>query len=238
MLRILTILAAHAMAYGLLHAQNTFTICAAQEFCFCWDGSLPAPTYTFEACTPGETITVAFCSGQMQTGQVIRSYDGIDDSGAPISALTGQYPNMAGAQGTSATSTFTMELDFGDGAGLLDCMNDLQAPWRWMVYLTPSDTLALPTCIGTDPFCSTTHVPAVSPSISAWVTRSGDQLLLAPHALGSVIELHDASGRLAEVIPTHGRTAVLVPAVLKSGVYVLTMQVGGQRLVSRLVWEH
>ena len=90
--------------------QTPNVICDVTEFCYCFDGvGTPVgqnpPTMSFTLCSDsiGSNLTVLFCSGQTPPGGVIRGYDGLDNTGTPISSLTGGFLNLQGVIGTANT---------------------------------------------------------------------------------------------------------------------------------------
>jgi len=220
-------------------AQQTFTVCGPQEFCYCWDG-VSLGTYTFVACPDSLSnpyVNILFCSGAMPPVDVLRGYSGLDEFGEPITSLNGSFPNLSGASGVS-TSIDGAHLEF-DFSSASFCQGGTNAPVRWWVWTgAPASPPGPGDCVGTEPLCLNTQVASHAAAPRNWVRIADDQLLLASYARGNSIEVLDASGRVATRIAVQGRTSVTVPSGLSPGVYVLRMQADGRELTERVSLGH
>jgi len=217
-------------------AQQTFTVCGVQEFCYCWDGVNNA-TYTFLSCPDSlenewPTVALRFCQGSMASGDVIRAYSGEDNNGAPIVELVGGFWDLSVVAGASTTTSLHLEFDWLETPS---CQAGDSEPVRFIVWTGLLDFLNPPgTCTGTDPFCLTTGMAAHRPQPS--ITVRGRELLLpASLAHGTRINLFDACGRVVGGMLPQGRTTVALPNSLGAGVYLAVAESGGVRSSTRFV---
>ncbi|MFN3875626.1 MAG: hypothetical protein ACK4L7_06910, partial [Flavobacteriales bacterium] len=99
-------------------------------------GNFDPRTFTFIASNPGETLTLTFVSGTMDSGDLIRGYSGTDNTGAPITDLTGSFANLASptVTGTSTGNELFLEID-SDGSN--SCQDGSQTTWVFEVECTP-----------------------------------------------------------------------------------------------------
>lgn len=217
-------------------AQNTYTVCGVQEFCYCWDDP-GLVSFTFLPC-PDSVVTdvhLLFCAGQMALVDtpVIRGFNGVDNTAEPILALTGLYLNLSNVSGTGSTAIH-LEVEFPDTVQVV-CQAGDASPWRWLVWTGyPATWPVAGDCTGTDPYCLTTGMAAHH--LQPGLTVRGRELLL-PAALAHAgrIDLFDASGRSIGGLLPQGRTTLALPTSLGAGVYLAVLESGGLRSSARFV---
>ena len=96
-------------------------------------------TWQFNSSTPGSTVTIYFLQGTMESGNVIRVYDGTDSSGTPLGS--GYFPSLIGNTYTSLSQSMFMEAESGNAP------LDTQTPWIFIVSCTSG--FAQPTAFAT-----------------------------------------------------------------------------------------
>ncbi|MBK7384708.1 MAG: T9SS type A sorting domain-containing protein [Flavobacteriales bacterium] len=94
-------------------------------------------TFTFTSSDPMGTLTLSFISGTMGPGDVIRTYSGTNNGGAPIPTLTGHFATLTGVSGTSVGTTLFIEID-SDGSN--SCATGQQTSWNFEVKCTAGCT--------------------------------------------------------------------------------------------------
>jgi len=219
-------------------AQNVYTVCdVVEEFCFCWDGTLPAPTFTFIACQDSAQwgVQMVFCSGSMDPTRVLRGYDGTNNSGQPIPGLTGSFANMMSLQG-GGNNAVHLELDFS-APNAQNCMSGAEAPWRFLVWTGNPDPwpMALD-CLGTDPFCSLTGVAEHTQPGEAWIAYANGNLLLPPALAGSgTLAWIDPEGRTVRTYALDGSVMLPMGGDLVPGAYVAVLTDGSMRRTGRVL---
>lgn len=118
---------------------------------------------------PGETIDLMWIAGTMGAGVVIQGYDGPDNTGIPIPALTGNFPTLNGISVTTTTNQLFIQID---AVGGTDGEAVLQTPWWFQVVCTQGDLRPAGTAQAIDD-CDTTP-PTFS--VSGEVLDVGDML--------------------------------------------------------------
>jgi len=92
-------------------------------------------TWTFTSDDPGNTVTIYFVAGTMGSFNVLRIYDGTDDSGTPITS--GNFASLAGLSTTSLSNSMYMEAESNNDP------TDTQTPWIFIVNCTSSSIPAV-----------------------------------------------------------------------------------------------
>ncbi len=109
--------------------------CASPAFVvnYCYRNN-DTKTWTFINDTPGETITVTFVSGAMAPGDVIRFYNGTDNS----DLITGSnYPDLTGVTVTTSIGVSAMFIELESiGTGSCADGDPLASPWQFEVECT------------------------------------------------------------------------------------------------------
>ncbi|MFZ1691705.1 MAG: hypothetical protein WAT74_00790 [Flavobacteriales bacterium] len=217
-------------------AQNTYTVCDVQEFCYCWDGQNNG-SFTLLACpdsllNEAYWMSVHFCEGGMAGGDVMRIYSGEDVNGVPVFGLSGSWPSLANTGGSSTGPSMHIEFDWLETPS---CQDGDSPPVRFIAWTGVYDPNTISgTCTGTDPFCLTTGLAA--PRRQPGLTVRGRELLLpASLAHATRIDLFDASGRGVGGMRPQGRTTLALPSSLGAGVYLAVVESGGIRSSARFV---
>ncbi|HMC96152.1 MAG TPA: proprotein convertase P-domain-containing protein, partial [Flavobacteriales bacterium] len=96
-------------------------------------GNFDPRTFTFTTTSVGETVTATFLSGTMAAGDVIRAYDGTDNTGTPLPGLTGSFANLTNATATSISESIFIEIQ-SDGSN--SCQTGQQTSWQFEVQCT------------------------------------------------------------------------------------------------------
>jgi hypothetical protein len=92
-------------------------------------------TWTFLNDTPGETITVTFVSGAMAPGDVLRFFNGTDNTGTLIAGSN--YPDLTGVTVTTAIGVSAMFIEVESiGTGSCADGDPLASPWQFEVECT------------------------------------------------------------------------------------------------------
>jgi hypothetical protein len=90
-------------------------------------------TWTFNSPTPGETVTLTFVSGTIdEVGDVVRIYDGTDNTGTLLVSST--VNSLVGLTATSTGQSIYMEVD-ADPTN--SCQDGNQSSWTFEVECTP-----------------------------------------------------------------------------------------------------
>jgi hypothetical protein len=98
-----------------------------------------------------DPIRIDFVSGLMAPGDVIRAFDGIDNTGLPLLSLTGNFPDLTGAFATSNGPSIYIEVE-SDGSGSCADANPAASSWLFNVRCNPGCTdpngalTAIPNC--------------------------------------------------------------------------------------------
>jgi hypothetical protein len=119
-------------------------------------------TFTYTAPSP-ETVTITFIGGTIDLNDIIRIYDGTDNSGALLATST--VSNLAGLTATSQGQSLFMEIDTDPSNS---CATGQQASWDFEVKCTPA-------CVSPDGSVTViTDCNSLSYSLDVEVLFSGD----------------------------------------------------------------
>ncbi|MEZ4758097.1 MAG: GEVED domain-containing protein [Flavobacteriales bacterium] len=121
-------------------------------------------TWTFNSPTAGETVTLTFVSGTIdEAGDVVRIYDGVDNTGTLLVSST--VNSLVGLTATSTGQSIYMEVDSDPSNS---CQDGGQSSWTFEVECTPG-------CVDPDGSVTvTTDCGSYSFSIDVEVLFTGD----------------------------------------------------------------
>ncbi|MBL7981360.1 MAG: T9SS type A sorting domain-containing protein [Flavobacteriales bacterium] len=92
-------------------------------------------TWTFNSPVLGETVTVTFVAGTMAPNDVVRIYDGVDNTGSVL--VSGNFASLPGVTATSTGQSIFIEID-SDASG--SCFTGGATSWQFEVECTAGCT--------------------------------------------------------------------------------------------------
>jgi hypothetical protein len=92
-------------------------------------------TWTFSSPVLGETVTVSFVAGTMAPNDIVRVWDGPDNTGSTL--VSGNFASLAGVTATSSGQSVFIEID-SDASG--SCFDGSATPWTFEVECTAGCT--------------------------------------------------------------------------------------------------
>ena len=101
---------------------------------YCY-GNSDVRSWVFTTTTPGETVQIDFVSGTMAPGDVIRIYDGTDDTGASL--VSGNFADLSLVVATSLSESIYMEVE-SDATGSCIDGNPAASVWVFEVQCNPT----------------------------------------------------------------------------------------------------
>ena len=127
---------------------------------YCYKNNDPR-SWVFHSLTALTTLTIDFIQGHMAPGDVINAYSGTDATGTPIGTLTGSFPDLTGASGTSLGQDIFLQV-ISDGSN--SCFDGGQTvPWEFEVKCTNVNCTNAEGSAVVDPNCSTISVEVLDP---------------------------------------------------------------------------
>ncbi|MBL0128148.1 MAG: T9SS type A sorting domain-containing protein [Flavobacteriales bacterium] len=103
---------------------------------YCY-GNSDQRTWLFTTTTPSELALLTFVSGAMAPGDVLRIYDGVDNTGASL--VSGNFADLTGVQALASGPSLFMEVD-SDPSGSCADGDPLASVWNWEVKCNPPCT--------------------------------------------------------------------------------------------------
>jgi hypothetical protein len=102
-----------------------------KNYCY---GNNDTRSWVFTTSNGIDPVRIDFVSGSMAAGDVIRAYDGTDNTGTPLLGLTGNFLDLAGAFELSSGPSLYLEVE-SDGSG--SCADAAASTWVFNVRCNP-----------------------------------------------------------------------------------------------------